>query len=207
MRDKHPVPPSPRFSPEKAHHFERDVAHYNRSASETLEDTRAELTEKVRQVSKREVEDFLAQAVRLFLQGGAYLHHEGYGSPGVEVTLTEDTVVLDLTNLSRAVSERRHLASEKDEARDAPEGQVLDRWRVFVKLEGEVVAAFGRGIEGVQVRAGRASFVLFKDFVKGYLSEAGARPEPLPENAPAPEDVGATDLPLEPGTRDVPRRW
>ncbi|HWG89761.1 MAG TPA: hypothetical protein VNZ52_02835 [Candidatus Thermoplasmatota archaeon] len=133
------------------------------------------VADQLKEVDRREVEEFLSQAVKLLLQGGFRLHHDQEGWPGLTLRVTPDTLVLDLTHLARAVQERR-VANEDEPGEPLSEAQVLDRWRVFVKLDGETVAALGRGIPGVQVRRGRAAFILMRDAVRGWLGLGEARP-------------------------------
>lgn len=194
--------------------------HRNDSLSETARDVAQEVKGKVASVSRAELEAFLAQAVRLFLRGGLHVHHEGRELPDLEIKITDDTVRVNVRNLDAALA--WNLADGPADV-GAPEprpDQVLDHFRVFVHIEDELVAALGRGIPGVQVRTGRASFLLFKDFVKGLLQDktwAEREKErdhqrdllrreieesrrrtgavPAPGTAPARVDPGQEDLP------------
>lgn len=155
-------------------HYAREGPHVNESVAETGEDVAESVKEKLSTVSRAEFEEFVAQAVRTFLRGGLHVHHEGHAIPDFEIKLTDDTVVVNLRNLDAALS--WDLASGPADVQPPeprPE-QMLDHFRVFVMLEDEPVMALGRGIPGLQLRTGRASFILFKDLVKGILSDKDA---------------------------------
>lgn len=96
------------------------------------------------------------------------MHYDAPGFPEFSLKVVDDTVEVNVKRLDRAVAWR--LSAPPSEGPPNPD-EVLSRWRIVVKVEDEPVALLGRGVPGVEVQAGRAAFLLFRDFVKGALAD------------------------------------